>query len=433
MKDRSQLKALSFKDIDANATIKFKDLEYAWRHPRHELPDGKPMILKDVLAMWESPAFIPKIINNNIQEAIEPELIATRLLQRAPLSGYGTYVDMPVIGAVDGDFEVGELETYPELRITWGPRTQIAVAPQKYGVAVKFSDEVLKYSQIDVISLATRQAARAMARNKEERIFNMWYEVARVSHDNDSPLNSHCGTTTGRDLTGALNGTLTMEDLFEMYAQVLAAGYTPDILIMHPLTWLIFIGDAQLRAWAQMNQAAFFGSQWTGNPSHKDYPDAWGGMALPGGSERSWPNANGHTPKDGDGNALPIGANGEYQNLKAAPVLPGYFGLPLRIIVSPWAPYNVATNKTSIIMADSRELGFYVEDMGPTVNEWKDPETDILKIKITERNLIRPKNRGLGLVIAKNITVDSNKIILPAQAQIGVAGSITLPNRNAAI
>ena len=84
-------------------------------------------------------------------------------------------------------------------------------------------------------------------------------------------------------------------------------------------------------------------------------------------------------------------------------------------------------------MADSNELGFYIEEHGPKSNEWTDPETDILKIKISERYLIRPKDRGLGLAIAKNIVVDSNKIILPAQATIDMAGSISATTRNVAV
>ncbi len=433
IRDMNQLRKMPFHEVDAKADVKFKDFEYAWRSPKHQLPDGRELKMKDVLTMWESPLWVPKVINNNIQEAIEPMLIATNMLQRLPFNGYGTFVDMPVMGAVDGDFEVGELETFPELRVTYGPAAQIANAPAKYGVAVKFSDEVLRYSQFDVITMATRQAARALARNKEEKIWNMWYKLARVTHDNLSPLNSAFGTTTGRDLTGAQNGTITMDDVFEMYAQVLAHGYTPNLLFVHPLTWLMFLQDAQLRAFAQMNQQAWYPGQWTGNPAHQDFPAGFGGQALPGGQARSWPNQNGHVPKDGDGNVLPIGADGEYQNLRTAPVLPSYLGLPFRIVVSPWVPYDVSSNTTSIIMADSNELGFYIEEHGPKSNEWTDPETDILKIKISERYLIRPKDRGLGLAIAKNIVVDSNKIILPATAHIDVAGSISAATRNVAV
>lgn len=430
MKDRALLKGMSFREVDEQADIKFNDFERAWRSPDHKLKSGKQLSMKDTLTMFETPMWIPKVINNAVQEAVEPKLIATSLLQRLPFDGIGVVTDLPVLGALDGDFEVGEGEAYPELRVTYGPGAQIAKAPAKYGLAVKFTEEVIRYSQFDIMTMVMSQAGKALARNKEEKIFNMWYQLARTTHDNFDPLNSAYGTTTGRDLTGAQNGSLTMDDLFEMYAQVLAHGYTPNLLFMHPLTWLMFIGDAQLRAIAQASGGPWFGQQWSGNPVHKDFPDAFGGMALPGGAYRTWP---GNIGANGEGEALPNGALGEYQNMQAGPVIPGFFGFPLRVVVSPWVPFDVETNTTHLLFADSAELGFFIEEHGPQIREWKDPENDILKMKLTERYTIRPKNRGLGLAIAKNIAVDSNKIILPAMAHIDVAGSIGLATRNVSL
>lgn len=432
--DRSQLKSAAFHEVDAAAEVKFKDFEYAWKNPRHELPNGKSLTMKDAFAMFEAPIFFPKVINQTVQEAIEPLLIAAPMLQRVPFMGVGTFIDYQVMGALDGDFEVGETEAFPELRVTIGPGAQIASGPAKYGVAIKFTEEALRYINFDIISMTLRQAARAMARNKEEKIFNMWYKIAKVTHDNADPANSAYGNTTGRDLSGAFNGTLTMDDIFEMYAQVLAHGWTPNLLLLHPLTWLMFIGDAQLRAFAQQNGGAWFGSQWTGNPAVKDYPDGFGGRALTGGVYRAWPTSTGHAPKSAEGDALPHGVDDFASMLQTTPVLPGYLGLPFRIVVSPFVPYDSDNNTTHILMADSNELGFYIEEHGPQTSEWTDPETDILKIKIKERYQIRPKNRGLGLAIAKNVVVDSNKIILPAQATIGLDGSVdTSVDRDAAL
>lgn len=430
IKDRAQLKFEHLPEVDKDAKVKFRDFENAWRSPRHTLQDGQKLKLTDALAMWEAPLFIPKVINNAIQEAVEPLLIATGMLQKMPYGGPGTMIDLPVMGAVDGDFEVGEEESFPELRVTYGPGAQISKIG-KYGVAVKFTEEVLRYSQFDVVTMATRQAARAMARNKEEKIFNMWYKCAQPTHDNLVPNNSAFGTTTGRDLTGAQNGTFTMDDIFEMYAQVLANGFNPNVLIVHPLTWLMFVQDAQLRAFAQMNQSAFFGQQWSGDPAKIDFPAYRGGEGVPGAQARTWPGAP--IGNNGEGAALPNSPNDFSQNLNVAPVLPSYLGIPFRIVVSPFAPYDASSNTTSILMADSNELGFYIEEHGPQTSEWTDPETDILKIKIKERFVVRPKNRGLGLAIAKNIVVDSNKIILPATASIDIAGSISAATRNIAV
>lgn len=426
-KDRAQLKNMSFKDIDAQADVKYKDFEYAWRNPEHKLPDGKPLTLKDALSLWESPIWIPRVVNNTMQEAIEPMLIATNMLQKVPFAGIGSWVDYPVMGALDGDFEVGETESFPELRVTYGAGAQIAQAPARYGVALKFTEDILRYSHMDVVTMVTSQAAKALARNKEEKIFDMWFRLARCSHDNNSPLDSAYGTSTGRDLTGALNGSLTMDDVFEMYAQGLAQGVTPDVIFVHPLTWLMFLQDANLRSIALASGGGWFGGQWHGSPMHQDFPDLFGGMAIPGKSYRTWPNAPANA--GGGGLDLEAGAGGGYQNLQTSLALPGYMNVPFRLVVSPYVPYNFETNRTHLLMADSSQLGFFIEEHGPQVSEWTDPETDILKMKIKERYLIRPKNRGLGLVMAKNIALDSNKIILPAQSTIAVAGSISLADR----
>ena len=422
-KERAQLRFDDFREVDKSAPEgkKFRDFEYAWKHGGKR-PDGSRMEMKDALAMWEAPLFIPKVINNAVQEAVEPLLIATGMLQRIPYQP-GTMVDLPVMGAVDGDFDVAEEESFPELRVAYGPGAQIGKIG-KQGVAVKFTEEVLRYSQFDVVSMAVRQAGRALARNKEEKIFNLWYGVAQVTHDNASPLTAAFGNTTGRDLTGAQNGTLTMDDIFEMFAAVMHNGYIPDLLLLHPLTWLMFVQDAQLRAFAQMNQSAFFGSQWSGSPARNDFQSYRGGEGVSGGQSRA------HGFEADPGGILSPDAGDFSQNLTSAPNLPNYLGIPFRVVVSPFVPYNAATNTTTILMADSKELGFYIEDHPIQTTEWTDPETDIMKIKLKERFTLREKNRGLGLAVAKNVVVASNQIILPAQATIGIDGSVPALDRS---
>lgn len=425
-KERAQLRFDDFREVDQSAQkgLKFKDFEFAWKNGGKR-PDGSRMSMQDALAMWEAPLFIPKVVNNVVQEAVEPLLIATSMLTRIPFQP-GTMVDLPVMGAVDGDFDVGEEESFPELRVFYAGGAQIGKIG-KQGVAVRFTEEVLRYSQFDVVSMAVRQAARAIARNKEEQIFNMWYRVAAVSHDNQSPLTASFGTTTGRDMTGAQNGTITMDDIFEMFATIMHNGYNPNMLLLHPLTWLMFVQDAQLRAFAQMNQSSFFGSQWTGSPARNDFQSYRGGEGVSGGQAR----AHGFEPDPGG--ILQPNANDFSQNLTSAPVLPNYFGIPFRIVVSPFVPYDAANNTTTILMADSNELGFYIEDHPIQTSEWTDPETDILKIKLKERFTLREKNRGLGLAVAKNVVVAANQIVLPAQAQIQIDGSIPAITRNAAV
>jgi hypothetical protein len=417
-KERSSLKFNDFREVDAAANTKFKDFEYAWHGKNHTLPTGNQLTIKDALAMYESPLFIPKVINNVIQEAAEPLLVGTGLLERIQFQP-GTMVDMPVMGAVDGDFDVGEEESFPELRVTYGPGHQIARIG-KQGVAVKFTEEVIRYSQFDVVTMAVRQAARALARNKEEKIFKMLYAVARTTHDNVTPAASAFGTTTGRALDGSLNGSITMDDIFEMFAQVMHNGWIPDMLLVHPLTWLMFVQDAQLKAFAQAAGGPLPYGQWSGQVATQDFPSSFGGEGATGGIAGGVPGAANTTPKASN-------------QMTAGPMVPSYLGMPLRVVVSPFVPYNAGNNTTDILLADSSQLGFYIEDHAAQTDEWQDPDTDILKIKIKERFTLREKNRGLGMAVAKNVVVASNQIVLPAQASIDVAGAIGVANRGVAV
>ena len=57
--------------------------------------------------------------------------------------------------------------------------------------------------------------------------------------DNASPTAvadpTEYGSLTGRDITGAFNGSMTLNDLFDLYAWLVMRGFTPNTLILHPL------------------------------------------------------------------------------------------------------------------------------------------------------------------------------------------------------
>lgn len=423
-KNKSDLRFDNFKAVNDGASEgrKFEDFLHAWKNSGLTR-SGEKLSMDDMVSQWEAPLFIPKVINNIVQEAVEPMLIGTSLLQRIPFKA-GTSIFLPVVGAADGEFEVGEEESYPTFQVAIGGGSQIA-STGKYGVMVRFTEEILRNSMYDVVSLYTSQAGRAMARYKEEQIFRMLYRQASVSHDNQAPTNSEFGATSGRALDGSFNGGFTIDNLFEMWSKVMANGFIPNMILVHPLTWLMFTQDAQLRHFAQMSQGAYFGYQWSGSPAKNDLISYGGGEGETGAQGRIHP--AGAVP-GGPAASSPLDFS---QNLNSAPVIPGYFGLPMRVVVSPFVPFDHTTNTTTILMADSNQLGFYVDEHGIMTKEWESPETDVRAIRLKERYSIRPKDRGLGVVVAKNVVVTSNQIVLPAHATIDVAGGVTLQDRAA--
>jgi len=387
---------------------KFEDISHAWKN-NGLTRDGERLKMADIVTQHEAPIFLPKIINNIITEAVEPLLVGVDLMTRIPYQP-GSVVNLPVMGAAGGDYRVGEEENYPEFQLTVGGGSKIS-GTGKYGLAIRATEEALRDSQFDIISMYIRQAGFALARFKEAQAFAVMGEGATVTHDNTTPLSSEYGTTTGRGLDGAYNGAFVQKNMLEMYTAVMANGFIPNIMIMHPLTWLMWVQDAQLRHFAQMNQSSQFLKQWTGNPAKLNFPSYNGGLGETGASGKTFP---------GSGELAGNGSGPEEfsPQLNSAPKIPDYYGMPMRIVVSPFMPFNKADNTTDIIMADSNQLGFFVDEHGLMVKEWDNPISDVKMIRMKERYAFRPRDRGLGVAIAKNVVMTSNEILLPAQATI---------------
>lgn len=401
----------------------FNEFKYMWDHGGKTIDADKRLKLSDALAVPEAPAWLPKVLNTQIAEAVEPMLIGTSLMQRIQYQP-GQFITFPVASALEGDFDMAEEDEYPECRVQIAPGTTITTIG-KSGCAVKFTEEILRYSSFDVIGLHVRQMARAMARFKEQKVFRLLSNLGSVTHDNVTPASSVYGTTRGRSLVGAGNGSLTMDDMFEAYAFVMNNGWVPNGLIMHPLTWLMFVQDATLRAFTMQNGGGTLFAGWSGSPAQQDpFPGQFGGQGISTGRVITPANAT---------NGTPSAVTAYSQNLTSAPQLPGYGFGAFRIIVSPFVPFDPATNTTSIIMADLNELGFYVEDEALVTEEMRDPLHDILKIKMRERYEFAIKNSGHAIAVLKNVYVKPNEIVLPAQATIAISGSIAALNRNAAI
>lgn len=391
-----------------------KQLEYLWRN-NGKFGNGDRIKLEDALSVPNASMLMPKVISNIVKEAQEPLLVGTSLLQRINYS-YGQTITFPAVGALVAA-DIAEGMEYPERSLQMGGST-VTASIGKSGVAVKVTDEMIRYSQFDVIGMHLRAAGRALARHKEVKIFNYIRSMGVPVFDNVTPATSLKGVTTGRDLSGAGNGSVTMDDMFDAYAQVITQGFFPNTLLMHPLTWTMFVKDATLREFVLQNGGGAFFATWTGNPAGRAPWDnsSNGGLGVSGGQLLTPPDA-----ASGD-QASPLA---DYpQTLNSAPQLPGYMNIPFRIIVSPFVPYDPRRKLTDIYMFDSSELGVLIVDEEVTTEEFDDPRVDIRKIKLRERYGIGILNEGMAIAVMKNVHVVPNEIVLPAQANIDVSGSI---------
>ena len=175
----------------------FQRFEFIFRN-NGLTPDGEGrMKLKDALSVPDAPVLMPKVLSNIVREAIEPLLIGTSLLQRINYS-YGQTITFPAVGALIAA-DIPEGGEYPERKLNIGGAT-VTANIAKSGVAVRVTEEMIRYSQFDVIGMHLRAAGRALARHKEQKIFNFITAMGVKIFDNVTPTLSLKGVCTGRDL-----------------------------------------------------------------------------------------------------------------------------------------------------------------------------------------------------------------------------------------
>lgn len=393
-----------------SAKIEFKDqttYEFVWRNNGRTL-EGEQVEMRDAISVPNAGMFLPKVVSNIVKEAAEPLMIGTSLLQRIEYHA-GQTITFPAVGALVAA-DIAEGQEYPERQLQMGGAT-VTASIGKSGVAVKVTDEMIKYSQFDVIGMHLRAAGRALARHKEQKIFNYINSMGVVCFDNLVPANSLFGVTHGRALDGSANGSVIMDDIFDVFGQIIAQGWMPDTILMHPLTWIMWVKDPVLRAFALAAGGGTFFASWTGNPAGR----------------APWDNSSqgglGYSPGQNiDPATSPLEAYS--QNITSAPVLPSYFPIPFRIIVSPFVPYDPTTKLTDLMIFDSANLGALIVDEEPMTEEFDDPARDIRKIKIRERYGIAILNEGQAIGVIRNAYVRPNHIVLPARTTIDTAGSV---------
>lgn len=390
-------------------SLKIEDAQFEsmWRNSGLTA-DGSRIEMSDALALPNTAAMLPKVMSGMVREAQEPLLVGTSLLQRINYTA-GIAITMPAIGAIVAD-DMAEEDEYPEgSPQTGGTTSQVTIG--KVGTSFKVTQEMVRYNQFDMIGAMLRAAGRALARLKEQKIFNMIRNMGVRVFDNLQPSSSMYGVTHGRDLSGAANGTLVADDIFDAWAHMMMSGYFADTIILHPLAWPMFIKDATLRAFMLQNGGGTIFGTYTGNarssfPSGVPQGPSSGQDIVPGGT------TSGLTPTS---------TAGYFPNaLNSAPVLPGYMNIPLRIIVSPFMPFNAQRRLTDIFLCSSADLGALIVDEDVTVEEWVNPANDIKKVKMRERYAVALFEQGKGACVMRNVKVGANEVVLPAQATLPV-------------
>jgi hypothetical protein len=318
----------------------------------------KKITVTEALTTADANILIPKTIEIVMLEAAEPEYLASQFLRKVTINE-GRSMEFINFGAIRA-FEIGEGQEYPEQNLDMarfgGASTEVKI--KKYGLKVKITDEMISDSQWDVIGMHLEAAGRAMARKREENIFNEFSKHGHVVFDADKTDVDPSFAPTGRGFDGTLNGTLSAQDFIDMCTSIMASGFNPTDVIMHPLCWSLFAANDALMG--LMGMPAFGGSSVQAHGIDLNIP-----------------------PKGGVQYNLPVN------------------GLTLHF--SPYVPFDEVNNKFDFYVLDRNNVGVLLVKDTMSTEQFDDPTRDIQALKVKERYGVGVLNGGLGIAVAKNI------------------------------
>ena len=358
--------------------------------------------LEDAVETTSARLLIPRVITKVVKEAAEPFMIGMQLMRRINFSA-GDSITFPASGGGMWAEDIPEGGEYPEQTLDFAGMITAKIG--KSGLKVRITEEMLRFSLYDVMTMHVQSASRALIRHKEKKIFDLINSEGTTTFDNSGGASTY-GTTTGRAISGLYNKTITLDDLFVMYADMLDAGFIPNVLLMNPMGWLIFARDGVMRNFGFMNGGSLWQSV-QGQPGQ--------GPTFGEGGVNMGPSAGMETP----GNLNP-------QASTYTPV-PSLFPAPLAVMVSPFIAFDATNRTTDIAMADRNELGLIVVDEDVVTESWNDPRRDIKSTKLRERYGLALDNQGEAVRWAKNVRIAKNydwEDNLSLQWQIGTG---TLP------
>jgi hypothetical protein len=414
---------LTDEDLRTPENLKLQErISAIFNYNGYDPEKGLTVSIKDAMDIQNAAFMVPRAMTQIVQEGIEPLLIGEKLLQKIQYKPGMTTV-FPAIEPLRAD-TAGDGMDLPQYNINIGGAQSFGVQVQRHGLRLKIAKRFVEESSYPWISFWLRLAGNALARHKEEFIFDFITKLGTIVFDNDtdarkaaSPFQPIKGITTGRNYKGVLNGSMTVEDIFDMYAATMLNGFIPDTLLVHPLAWMMFVKDPVLREFAIQSGGGSFFQNWQGNVAVKGNPFYnFNGLGQGQGQTGQY-TAGVVGGEHADPNA------GNYQQMTSAPIIPSYLGLPFRILVSPFVHFDPETRTTDVMMFNSKNLGALIVAEEPHVKSWEDGQYNITNMSIEETFGFGILQEGQAIAVAKNVKVRANEFVLPARTVFNLSES----------
>lgn len=394
LKEASDL-AVKEKGINPIATEEgFQVMEKMVRNAYGDYSQGA-MSIKEAITSTDTIKLIPKVIEGQIREAMEPTYLGTQFFQKVKVDGGSSAVYViPVIGELIA-FEVGEGTRYQEsrLEVNTEENATLEIRVKKVGVRVSITEEAINDSSWDILGINLRKMGQAMGRFKEEQIFKNFSQHGKPVFDNALKTQIPEAGTTGLGKDGNYNDTLSVEDFLDLNMALMGQGFSPSDVIMHPLVWVVFARNSMI------------GNGLT-------YGALGGNYVHPNGAIQGTPAAFGMA-NNGDGQKFVVKPE---QVQGRVPVM------GLTVNFSPWVKYDKLSKRFDCYCVDRNEVGIIAQREELSMDDWIDPERDIKLLKCKERYGIGLLNNGRAITVAKNIAVATS---YPAQPVINVKATNT--------
>lgn len=407
------------KDSEAlKSTIEvIEDLAYAFTHGGIEPKTGRYMAPADIetavkaicdSGIGSTSVITQTIITRAVQMIPEPDSIwqaFTKVVAYVP----GTQIITPFIGAAHATTMIGQAGEYPIISVDKDQET--IASTNKYGVAIQFPEETIKYANYDIITLYMTKAVEDMSRFKNMEAINKLMSKATVLFDNLDPASSVLGNTTGRSLvTSKENGSFNIRDLFKAVMYGINKGVYFDTMLMSTFGYMVFMNDPIMRDFVRAN----------GGPIFK----------LPSGqvgTNREF--SRGANAANGTGayNNLTYSFPAEMTNMNfkfiVTPFMPTYQKGDTILKTFPFEstpaiPYLIQSGvdigkpvkcgddmTTDIVLLDSSNALICLQEEGITTDRIEDKLIDTTKIKFKERYKFVITEQARGIAVIKNIVI----------------------------
>ena len=356
---------------------------------------GEFLTVEDALNLPNAGTLFKRAIEEVILAPAAPSLIGEMLIRTTFVPKSGRTLSIRTLGAVDRfDFTVAEEGEYPEISAATGSGSIVELRFAKYGCKFKISEELLEYSTWDLIGYQIQQIVNAMQRFRDAKIFEMLFGRGLVVFDNANPDSALIGRTGGRDITGAGNGSMTNEDLIDMYATIIMNGYTPKIILCHPLHWAMFAKDPILRESGILKGDL---RQWLNSTLNT-----------------SSPYANAPSVAEANGFARHELTNTEASLLdQSKPSIPPYNPISgLTVLTSPLVPFDAQNRTGDVLMLDPDHSGVLAISEYLTLDEWEEKRNDLRVIKFREKWALDVVDNGKAIAVARNVSFSPNEMFV---------------------